>query len=103
MKRPLEWTCADEIADRLVAVLDLRFQLRRGRQLRRAQPVVADHAIFVGIGDRAGFEVLHACEGFLRERLHSAQEVVAKTHAADVERDAERLVAEEIFLITVPK
>ena len=56
------------------------FQLRRGGEVGVAQPVVADHAAFVGVGDGTGFERLHVGEGALDFRFHAGGEIRADVH-----------------------
>ena len=64
---------------------DLRAQIV-GRQLRIAQPVMADSAFFVGIGDGATLQFVHLRIGFLQFRLEIGEEVIAEIHARNVER-----------------
>ena len=45
-----------------------------GARSRVAQPIVADHALLVGVGDGAAFERVHRGEGLLHRRLHLRQE-----------------------------
>jgi hypothetical protein len=73
-----------------------------GASWGRAQPVVADHAFLVGIGDGAGFERGHVGEGFLHARLHRREEVVGERDAADVEGEPEIAVLVEVFFETGP-
>ena len=56
-----------------------------------------------GLAIAPASRALHARKGLLRQRFHLGKEIVAKTHPADVEREAKRFVAQEIFLITIPK
>ena len=70
--------------------------LRVRRELWGAQPVVADHAFFVGIGDGASLQSCHVGERLCELGLHRVEEAVGERHAAEVERKPERgiLVAE---------
>jgi hypothetical protein len=68
-----------------------------------AQPVVADGALFVGIGDLARFEPLHGVQGPLDGRVHALEKVVAEAHAADVERQAEIGRGAEPALVAFPE
>ena len=61
-----------EVLERGERSVDGFLQIWRGRQVRVAQPVVADHAAFIGVGDGAAFERLHVGEGLLDFRLHGA-------------------------------
>ena len=51
-----------EVGHALLRVADLGRERRRRRELRRAQPVVADHALLVGVRDRALLERRHRLE-----------------------------------------
>ncbi len=77
-----------EVLDIGLGLLDFLAQFRGGRKRGIAQPVVADHALFVGVGDGAGLQLAHGGEGLGGERLHFGQEIVAETHPADIERNA---------------
>ena len=56
-----------------------------GRHLRGPQPVVADHALLVGVGDRPGLERLHRVERGLQRGLALGEGRVAEPRAAQVE------------------
>ena len=92
-----------EFLDARVGLLDVGAQLVVRRELRVAQPIVADHAVLVGVGDAAGFEVAHRGERFLDLRLHLFEEAVGKAHPADVHRKAEIVVAQVVLLKSLPK
>lgn len=49
-----------------------------------AKPVMADHAVFVGVCDGSLFEGVHVLESFLNFGFHGGEEVVGEGHAADV-------------------
>ena len=78
-----------------------QFLLRRERGV--AQPVMADHALFVGIRDRALLQLRHRGEGLLHARFHLREEVVRKVDAAKVDGQAERREVREMFLEAVPE
>ena len=61
----------------------------RGRELGRAEPVVADHAVLIGIGDGAFFQGGHVGEGLLHRGVFGGEKIVGERDAADVEREAE--------------
>src|SRR5205823_2054179 len=48
-----------------ICLFDLRAKLRVWRQRRIAEPIVANHSLLIGIGDRARFELAHGRDGFL--------------------------------------
>ena len=60
-----------------------------GRQFGCAQPIVADHAVLVGVGDGAGLECRHVGERLLQLRLQRGRKIIRERHAADVERQTE--------------
>lgn len=84
-------------------VLDLGAEEGVGGEARVAEPVVADHAALVGVGDGALLELPHGDEGPLHGRLHAAQELVGEAHAADVDEEAELLVLVEPVHVAVPE
>src|SRR5207248_6605130 len=86
-----------------ICLFDLRAKLRVWRQGGIAEPIVADHSLLIGIGDRARFELTHGPEGFLDSRLHLLKEVSRKFHTANVDRKIEIGVAQKIFLKTLPE
>jgi len=81
---------------------DLLRQLLRRSEVRGAQPIVADHAVLVGIGDGALFEGGHVGKGFLHRHLDLGEVTIGKRHAADVERQAERGIGEVVLFKTRP-
>ncbi len=64
---------------------------------------MADHAVFVAIGDGARLEVAHLAESALRRGFHPGKEVVREIHAGDIEQKPERLVAQEVALVALPE
>ena len=80
-------------------LLDGRYLLQlEWRALGRAQPVVPDHPLLVGVGDRAGLERLHGVEGALHRRLHPRDEGVVERHPAGVERQPAGHAAREALM-----
>ena len=63
-------------------------QLRCRREFRRAQPIMPDHAVLVGIRDRALFERGHRGVRPLDFRLQTRKKIVRERHATDVDREA---------------
>ncbi len=92
-----------ELLYSLPRVGDLAAQLVVRRELRIAQPVMADHALFVGVGDGAGLQLAHGGESSLDLRLHLFEKAIRKPHPADVDRKAEVVVAQVILLKTLPE
>jgi len=79
---------------------NLGAQFRRRCDGRTTQPVMADHAFFVGISDGTAFEFGHGGEGLLHAWLHRGEEIVRERDAADVEREAEIAVLVKVFFET---
>ena len=92
-----------EFLDARVGFDNVGAQLVVRRKRRVAQPVMPDLAFLIRVGDPAGFEVAHRGEGLLDLRLHFFEEAVGKTHPADIERKAEIVVAQKIFLEPLPE
>ncbi len=81
---------------------DRLFQLRRRREIRIAQPVVADHPAFVGIGDRTGFQRRDVGKSLVDFRSHAAVKLRPDVHQREIERKAELRVAEERLIVGLP-
>ena len=79
-----------DVLDLLQAAVDFGLERAAGGQRGVAQPV-ADHAVLVGIGDRAALQGLHGLIGGLDLRLHCGEEVVVEIDTADVDRKIELL------------
>lgn len=84
-------------------LLDLGAEEGVGGETGVAEPVVADHAALVGVGDGALLELPHGDEGALHERLHLQEEVVGEAHPADVDEEAQLLVLVEPLDVAVPE
>jgi len=67
-----------------------------------AEPVMADHALFIGIGDGAGFELVHGGEGLFHGGCEAREEGVVEGHAGDVQRQAEGGAGTEVFFVALP-
>jgi len=83
--------------------LDLVAEEGVGREGRVAEPVVADHAALVRVGDGALLELPHGGEGLLHPGLHLLQEVVREPHPADVDEEAELLVLVQPLDVALPE
>jgi len=87
-----------EVVDRGERAGDLSRDFPGGSQVRGPQPVVADHAVLVGIGDGALFERSHVGERLFHRHFDFREKAVGERHAADIERHAERgVVVIELF------
>ena len=51
---------------------------------------MANHPVFVGIGDSAGLEFIHRVERLGQARLDLPDELLREIHSADVETQADR-------------
>ena len=83
-------------------LIDLLRQSGVRGEFRVSQPVMAHHAFFVRIGDRARFELLHRLEGRIDLPGHLGEKALFKAHAADVDGEAEVGVTDEVVLETIP-
>ena len=92
-----------EVQDAGPGVADGGRDLRRGRLLRRPQPVVADHAVLVGVGDRPALERLHGIDRGLDRSLALGEGRVAEPRAAQVEPHPETGVVEQQGLVALPE
>ena len=75
--------------------------LRIRREFGSTQPVVADHALLIGVGDGALLERRHVGERLGHDWGHLLGETGGRWRAAEVERDAEfrevqKLLSEEV-------
>jgi len=61
----------------------------RGSQGGVPQPVMADHPVFVGIGDGTRLEFVHRVERLGQARLDLLDELPGEIHPADVETQAD--------------
>jgi len=91
-----------EVLDALDGGFDVVADGGGGREAGVAEPVVADHAVFVGVGDGAFFEGVHGVHGGGHLGPHFFQEVVGKGDATDIHGDAEFFKRQVKFLETVP-
>ncbi len=62
-----------------------------------------DHAVFIRVGDRSSLQLLHLLAGPVGNERHAGEIVIGKIHAADIHRDPEIVVAEEILLEPAPE
>src|SRR5437588_11229032 len=92
-----------EFFDLRVRLFDLGAQLSIGRERRFAQPIMADHSFLVRIRDSACLQVAHGRECLVDLRLHLAEEIVRKSHPADVDRKSELVVTQKVLLKPLPK
>src|SRR4051812_21021746 len=92
-----------ELFDPLVCLLDVAAQLLVRRELRIAQPVVADHSLFVWIRDRAALQFSHRRERLFRAWLHAGEESIIEPHPAHVDREADLRIFEKVFLKSRPE
>src|SRR4030095_1796521 len=88
--------------DVLNCFFDLCAKFRVWRQRRIPQPVMTDHAFLSGIGDCSPLQLPHGRKCFLNPRPHFLEEVVQKSHPADVERKIEIAIVQKVLLETLP-
>ena len=94
---------AGERLDRRQCRLDRASDRRVGGERGRPQPVVSDHSVLVGVGDRALLEGRHGLERPLQGPAHPIDEPVGKVHPAHVDRESDRLDEAEVFAATIPE
>ena len=73
-----------KVFDRLKVRKNAVANVGTGGNVWVAQPVMADHAIFVGVGDRPSFKGGHIRKCLAKARLHGGDKGIVKAHAADV-------------------
>ncbi len=64
---------------------------------------MANHAFLIGIGDRSRFELFHRSERLFDPRLHLLEEIIRKSHPADIDGNIEIAVVQKILLKTLPE
>src|SRR6476659_2466975 len=92
-----------ELFDPRVSFLDVPAQSRTQRPRGIAQPVVTNHAVFIGIGGCARLQLPHLRERLLRPRTHRSQEIVSEPHPTDVDGKTDFAVADKILLEALPQ
>ena len=81
---------------------DFLADFRCWRERGIPQPIMADHAIFVRIGNRAFFQRGHVGQRLLHARFHRGEEFVDHVHPAQVHRQTEFGKFGVIFLKPFP-
>src|SRR5574337_85847 len=94
--------CA-EIFYAFEGVRDLPPDVRRGSELRRPEPVMPRHPVFVGIRDRAALERVHGLVRLPDARLHCPEEVVREVHPAYIEFETEGRRFTKKSLVSLPE
>ena len=64
---------------------------------------MTDHSILRGIGDCSRLQFPHRSKRMLDLRSHLFEQIVRKFHPADVERETELTMLQEISLKSLPK
>src|SRR3984893_10113813 len=95
--------CAGKSLDSVVGLYDIASQLLIRHECGMAQPVMADHALFVRVRDRARFQFAHCGEGFVDLRPHFFKKTIREFHPADVDRKLRLLVTQKILLEALPE
>ena len=91
-----------KIFDALNRFFDLRPNLRNRRKPWIPEPVMTDHALFIGIGDSSRLQIAHRRKCFFNQRLHFHKKIVREFHPADIDAEIEIAVVQKIFLKTLP-
>ena len=84
-------------------VFGFRPDFRCRRQRRIPQPVMTNHSVLCGISDCSRLQFSHRCKRLFSPRLHFFEQILRKFHPADVEREIEVTVFEEIPLKPLPE
>src|SRR2546423_290725 len=66
---------------------DLMRDLRCRRQARVAQPIVADHPIFIRVGESAFFELSHLFETSTNPGGHGSDPILSEVHSTEIDRE----------------
>ena len=80
---------------------DLSFDLVIRSKVGIAEPVVADHTLFIGVCDATGFEVFEMCKSGGDLIAHAGAELIGEIHAGEIQAEAEIGVAEKRLGIAV--
>jgi hypothetical protein len=99
-KSPLDFF--REIFERGDGLGDGLFQLLGRGEVGVAQPVVADHAAFIGVGDGPGLDGDHVGEGFGDFRCEGLDVAGRDVHQGEIEGEAELRVAEKRLVVGLP-
>jgi hypothetical protein len=77
--------------------------LRARREGRVTQPIVADHAVLVGVGDRPFFELVHRAERSLDWPVHAIEEAIVEPHPTDVDGQIDRRAHRQVLSVPTPQ
>ena len=83
--------------------LDLGAEEGVGGEAWVAEPVMANHAALVGVGECPLLELPHRREGALHPRLHPAEELLREPDPAHVHEQAELLVLVQPLHVPLPQ
>ena len=64
---------------------------------------MADHSVFVGVGNGACLELVHRVERFGQARLYLLEEILSEFHPAQIQSQAEGRELSVIMLKPYPK
>ena len=73
-----------------------------GRELGIPQPVVPDLSLLIGIGDRAGFQLLHRRKGLIEARLQLVEMGGVEMHPAHIQPESEIVVIPDQIAESLP-
>ena len=95
-------SAANYLIEARVSVISLAISFV-GARFGIAQPIMADHAILIGIGDRAFLQLIHRGKGFFDRRFHFREECVIKMHPAHIQCQIKRGNGGEILFVSRSK
>jgi hypothetical protein len=92
-----------ELFNARVGFIDVRAQFRSWSEFGITEPVMADHPSFIRVRDRARLQLAHGGDRLFHAVLHCSEEIIRKTHSADIDGEVEIGIAQEILLKPGPE
>src|SRR5262245_40190418 len=92
-----------KLLDILHGLTNLARNLAPRREIGRAEPVMANHPLLVGVRDGAALQSVHGFKRLAQRRRHPVEKTVIKAHAADIQRESECRDPAKIALMTLPE
>src|SRR5512132_764616 len=92
-----------EFFDATNRLFDLRADFRCRRKRTISQPVMTNHSVLCGISNCSCLQFPHRCKRRLDLRPQFLEQIVRKFHPADVERETELTIFQEISLKSLPE
>lgn len=64
---------------------------------------MANHPLFIPIGNTSPLKLSHLFKGLLHKRFHELEKIVRKIHSAEIEHHADLRVYPQVFPVSLPK